>query len=405
MSKFPPVDDQLALIKRGVIELITEGELRAKLERSRKTGRPLIIKAGFDPTAPDLHMGHTVLLRKMRHFEQLGHQVIFLIGDFTGRIGDPSGLNEQRRPMTAAHVQRNANTYKTQVFTILDHRRTQVRFNSEWFSKLSAEQLAQLCGHFTAARIMERDDFQQRLQLGNPLSMLELLYPVLQAYDSVMLEADVELGGTDQRFNLLMGRRLQPDFGQASQVVLLMPLLEGTDGLQKMSKSLGNSIGINDAPHEMFGKTMSIPDPLTVKYAELLTDLELEPLKAMHPMEAKKHLAHGLVRLYHGAPAADRAQAHFERVFQQRQTPEAIDTVTLTMEAPTQLVELLDQPALRARLAAAVPSKSAFRRLIRQGGLRLDGRRVTNVDVSLEPGKAYLLQLGRRHFLRLHTDR
>lgn len=403
-AKFAPAAEQLSLIRRGVVELINEDELARKLERSRHAHRPLVIKAGFDPTAPDLHMGHTVLLRKLGHFQQLGHQVVFLIGDFTGQIGDPSGQNEQRPVLSPDEVKRHAQGYTRQIFKVLDRRRTQVRFNGEWFGKMSAAQLARLAGHFTAARIMERDDFQSRLRAGRPLSIVELLYPILQAYDSVMLKADVELGGTDQKFNLLMGRRLQPDFSQEPQVVLTMPLLEGPDGVQKMSKSLGNAIGINEPAKEIFGKTMSIPDALTMKYAELLTDLDLAALKAMHPLEAKKQLAHELVRLYHGAPLADRAQAEFERVFQQRQTPTAIETRTIRIPVGATFLDLWDQEALRAHFKDVAPSKSAVRRLIQQGGVKLDGQRMVHPDAAIEPSKTYLLQVGRRHFLKLHTQ-
>lgn len=403
-ASFPPVDEQLALLKRGAAEIIGEDELARKLERSRAERRPLVIKAGFDPTAPDLHLGHTVLLRKMRHFQQLGHEVVFLIGDFTGQIGDPSGQSEQRKPMTPAAIKQNAKTYQAQVFKVLDAKRTITRGNSEWFGKMAAADLAKLCGHFTVARVIERDDFQKRLHTGSPISMLELMYPILQAYDSVMLKADIELGGSDQKFNLLMGRRLQPDFGQEPQVVLMMPLLEGTDGAQKMSKSFGNAIGLHEPPEEVFGKTMSLPDTLTLKYAELLTDLDLTSLRSAHPMDAKKRLAHELVRLYHGEASAGRAQTHFKRVFQERQAPEEIPAIAVTLSRPTKLVDLLDAAPVKAALAKTAPSKSAFRRLIQQGGLRLDGARVDNVEAIVEPGRTYLLQLGRRHFFRLETQ-
>src|SRR5215470_327444 len=305
MPNFPPVDEQLAYIKKGAAEIIREPELRERLEKSLKTGTPLRVKAGFDPTAPDLHVGHTVLLRKLKHFQDLGHTVIFLIGDFTGMIGDPTGRSATRPPLTRADIDRNAETYKAQVFKVLDPHKTVVDFNSRWFSKMSVEDMVRLVAKFTVSQMLEREDFHKRFQEEKPIAMHELMYSIVQAYDSVALEADVELGGTDQKFNLLMGRVLQKDFGQPSQIILTMPLLEGTDGVQKMSKSYGNYIGINEPPQEIYGKVMSISDELMWRYYELLTDHPMDYIaqlkQANRPMEAKKELAAQIVRDFQGA--------------------------------------------------------------------------------------------------------
>src|SRR5262249_7625805 len=310
---FPPVDEQLTYIKKGASEIIHERELRERLENSLKTGKPLRVKAGFDPTAPDLHVGHTVLIRKLKHFQDLGHTVIFLIGDFTGMIGDPSGRSVTRPPLTREDINRNAETYKAQVFKILDSQKTVVDFNSRWFSKLTPEDFIRLTAKFTVSQMLEREDFHKRFTEEKPIAMHELLYPIAQGYDSVALEADVELGGTDQKFNLLMGRQLQRDYNQLPQIVLTMPLLEGTDGVQKMSKSYGNYIGITEPPTEMFGKVMSISDDLMWRYYELLTDVtlrEIDELKQAvakgrtHPMELKKELGIRIVKDFHGHDAA-----------------------------------------------------------------------------------------------------
>src|ERR1035437_2942762 len=304
MSTFAPVDEQLTYIKKGSAEIIRESELRAKLEKSRASGKPLRVKAGFDPTAPDLHLGHTVLLRKLKHFQDLGHTVIFLIGDFTGMIGDPTGRSATRPPLTQEQIEQNAETYKTQVFKILDPRKTVVDFNRRWFSKFTADDFVRLAAKYTVSQMLELEEFHKRFAEEKPISLHELLYPLAQGYDSVALEADVELGGTDQRFNLLVGRELQRAYGQESQVVLTMPILEGLDGVQKMSKSLGNAIGIHEAPLEMYGKVMSISDEMMWRYYELLTDVQLEQIAAMktdaasgksHPMALKKELARGVV--------------------------------------------------------------------------------------------------------------
>src|SRR5690348_440987 len=312
MANFPPVDEQLAYIKKGSAEIIHEGELRTRLENSLKTGKPLRVKAGFDPTAPDLHLGHTVLIRKLKHFQDLGHTVIFLIGDFTGMIGDPTGRSATRPHLTREDIERNAETYKAQVFKILDAQKTVVDFNSRWFSKMSVEDFVRLVAKFTVSQMLEREDFHKRFHEEKPIHMHELLYPICQGYDSVALQADVELGGTDQKFNLLMGRQLQKDYGQPSQIVLTMPIIEGTDGVQKMSKSYGNYIGINEPSQEIYGKVMSISDELMWRYYEVVTDVRTEEIARIrqeeHPMAAKKRLARRIVEDFHGPDAAKQAE-------------------------------------------------------------------------------------------------
>ncbi|HYX54189.1 MAG TPA: tyrosine--tRNA ligase, partial [Candidatus Limnocylindrales bacterium] len=336
MANFPPVEEQLAYIKKGAAEIIQKGELRARLENSFKTGKPLRVKAGFDPTAPDLHVGHTVLMRKLKHFQDLGHTVIFLIGDFTGMIGDPTGRSATRPPLTRADVERNAETYKTQVFKILDREKTVIDFNSRWFGQMSVEDFIRVCGHFTVSQMLEREEFSKRFHEEKPIAIHELLYPIVQGYDSVALQADVELGGTDQKFNLLMGRNLQRDYGQPSQIVLTMPLLEGTDGVQKMSKSYGNYIGINEPPQEIYGKVMSISDQLMWRYYELLTDVkqaEIEQMKSsMHPMEAKKNLAAQIVKDFHGEQAATHAAESWAKQFQKDEVPQDVETQEIRLE-------------------------------------------------------------------------
>jgi tyrosyl-tRNA synthetase len=340
MTNFPPVDEQLAYIKKGAAEIIHERELRERLENSFKTGKPMRVKAGFDPTAPDLHVGHTVLIRKLKHFQDLGHTVIFLIGDFTGMIGDPSGRSVTRPPLTRADIDRNAETYKAQVFKILDPQKTVVDFNSRWFSKLTPEDFIRLTAKFTVSQMLEREDFHKRFQEEKPIAMHELLYPVCQGYDSVALEADVELGGTDQKFNLLMGRVLQKDFGQPSQIILTMPILEGTDGVQKMSKSYGNYIGINEPPQEIYGKVMSISDAMMWRYYELLTDVSLSAIEQMkadstsgkqHPMELKKALARRITQDFHGEQVAQAADEGWAKQFQKDEVPEDVTTIAIPL--------------------------------------------------------------------------
>jgi len=341
MANFPPVEEQLAYIKKGAADIIHERELRERLENSLKTGKPMRVKAGFDPTAPDLHVGHTVLIRKLKHFQDLGHTVIFLIGDFTGMIGDPTGRSVTRPPLTRADIDRNAETYKAQVFKILDSQKTVVDFNSRWFSKMSAEDFIRLAAKFTVSQMLEREEFHKRFQEEKPIAIHELLYSICQGYDSVALEADVELGGTDQKFNLHMGRTLQKDFGQPSQIILTMPILEGTDGVQKMSKSYGNYIGISEPPQEIYGKVMSISDELMWRYYELLTDVkvpEIEQMKAdaasgkQHPMELKKALARRIVQDFHGEQAAAAADENWAKQFQKDENPEDLEKVSISLQ-------------------------------------------------------------------------
>ena len=338
MANFPPVDEQLAYIKKGAAEIVKESELRSKLERSLASGKPLRVKAGFDPTAPDLHLGHTVLLRKLKHFQDLGHTVIFLIGDFTGMIGDPTGRSATRPPLSREQIVENSETYKTQVFRILSPEKTVVDFNSRWFSKFSAEDFIRLTAKYTVSQMLEREDFHKRFHAEKPIAMHELLYPLAQGYDSVALEADVEMGGTDQKFNLLVGRELQRAYGQESQVVLTTPILEGLDGVNKMSKSLGNAIGIHEAPLEMYGKIMSISDTMMWRYYELLTDVSIPAIAQMkedaaggkaHPMALKKELARSIVEDFHSAEAAVKAGEDWARQFQKNEVPEEVEEVVV----------------------------------------------------------------------------
>ena len=390
---------QLDLILRGVVEVIHQAELESRLTRSLKEHRPLRIKAGFDPTAPDLHLGHTVLIHKLKHFQDLGHQVIFLIGDFTGMIGDPTGVSETRKALTKEQVQENAKTYQRQIFKILDPQKTLIEFNSRWMGPMSADGLIQLAAHYRVARMMERDDFQKRFQEQKPISIHEFLYPLVQGYDSVALKSDIELGGTDQKFNLLVGRELQRDYALEPQVVITMPLLEGTDGVKKMSKSVGNYIALEDKPGEMFGKIMSISDNLMVRYYELLTTEDLTKVKTVHPMEAKQQLARLIVARYHGEQAAREAQDAFQQKFQEKEFPSEPDVrLSLTKsdlkgDGTIGLTDLVAKTGL-------VPSKSEARRLIIQGGLEVNGQKQTdaNAVLTLVVGQAYQMKVGRRKF-------
>ena len=391
MSTFLPVDEQMDLLEKGAAEIIRVSDLRERLEESRKTGRPLRIKAGFDPTAPDLHLGHTVLMRKLRHFQQLGHTVIFLVGDFTSLIGDPTGRNVTRKPLTREQIDENAVTYKEQVFKILDERATEVRYNSEWLGKLGYEDTIRLTAHFTVSQMLERDEFHKRFQAEQPISLHELLYPVMQGYDSVCLECDVELGGTDQKFNLLCGRELQRNYGQKPQIVLMTPILEGLDGVQKMSKSLGNAIGINEPPAEMYGKLMSISDELMWKYWLLLTDLkqsEVEALKAevsagkLHPMEAKKRLARTITADFHGDEAAMAADENWAKMFQQKETAEDLEEVAVAYAdvagpEPNQI----RLPKLLVALGLAASGAEANRK-IAEKAVKLDGEVAEGYQIS-----------------------
>lgn len=390
---------QLDLMLRGVVEVIHQGELESKLTRSLKEHRPLRVKAGFDPTAPDLHLGHTVLIHKLKHFQDLGHQVIFLIGDFTGMIGDPTGVSETRKALTKEQVQENAKTYQRQIFKILDPQKTLIEFNSRWMGPMTADGLIQLAAHYRVARMMERDDFQKRFQEQKPISVHEFLYPLVQGYDSVALKSDIELGGTDQKFNLLVGRDLQRDYGLEPQVVVTMPLLEGIDGIKKMSKSVGNYIALEDNPGDMFGKIMSISDDLMVRYYELLTTEDLAKVKAAHPMEAKQQLAQLLVMRYHGEEAARKAREGFQQKFQEKEFPNEPDVrlcltkIDLKGDGTISLTDLVAKTGL-------VPSKSEARRLIIQGGLEVNGQKQTdaNAVLTLVVGQAYQLKVGRRKF-------
>jgi len=399
-----PVPEQMAIIRQGCHDIIREEELVARLEKARATGKPLRVKAGFDPTAPDLHLGHTVLIQKLKNFQDLGHQVIFLIGDFTGLIGDPSGKSETRPPLTEEQVKANAATYERQIFKILDPEKTLVDFNSRWMKPMQAQDLIRLAARHTVARMLEREDFHKRYTSQTPISIHEFLYPLIQGYDSVALEADVELGGTDQTFNLLVGRDLQREYGQAPQVVITLPLLEGLDGVQKMSKSLGNYVGIDEPAKEMFGKLMSISDDLMMRYHALLTDItpdELSRLKndlasgAKHPRQVKEDLAKAMVARYHSRAAADHEAREFIRVLRERELPEEIEEVALTVsEANLWLARLMVDAGLAAGTSEA-------RRLITQGGVQVDGEKVTDANLELAAGKTYLLQVGKRRFKRV----
>ena len=393
------VKQQLDLILRGAVEVIHPVELEAKLTRSLKEHRPLRIKAGFDPTAPDLHLGHTVLIHKLKHFQDLGHQVLFLIGDFTGMIGDPTGVSETRKALTRQQVLENAKTYQRQIFKILDPAKTTIEFNSRWMGPMSADGLIQLAAHYRVARMMERDDFQKRYRDQKPISVHEFLYPLVQGYDSVAMKADVELGGTDQKFNLLVGRELQRDYGQESQVVITMPLLEGTDGVKKMSKSVGNYIALEDKPGDMFGKVMSISDALMLRYYELLTTEDLGRVKALHPMEAKQSLAELLVARYHGAEAGQEARREFQQKFQKQEFPDEPDVRLVLASSDLRDGQLISLVDLLAK-TELVPSKSEARRLIGQGGIEVDGQKQNNAStvLTLVPGRQYRLKIGRRKF-------
>jgi tyrosyl-tRNA synthetase len=390
---------QLDLILRGVVEVIHHTDLESKLARSLKENRPLRVKAGFDPTAPDLHLGHTVLIHKLKHFQDLGHHVMFLIGDFTGLIGDPTGVSETRKALTRDQVRENAKTYERQIFKILDPGKTTIEFNSRWMGPMTAEGLIGLAAHYRVARMMERDDFRKRFEEQKPISVHEFLYPLIQGYDSVALKADVELGGTDQKFNLLVGRELQRDYGQEPQVVITMPLLEGTDGVKKMSKSVGNYIALEDKPAEMFGKIMSVSDELMLRYYELLTTEDLTTIARAHPMESKQRLAELIVARYHGREAAQQARESFQQKFQEREFPDEPDVRLTLSQSDLKQGNVISLTELVAR-TGLVPSKSEARRLIIQGGLEIDQRKHSDVNelLTLVSGKTYRLKVGRRKF-------
>ena len=402
------IDEQLEYLRKGTVEIIRESELRAKLENSAKSGKPLRVKLGVDPTAPDIHLGHTVVIRKLRAFQELGHIVIFLIGDFTGLIGDPSGNSATRPQLTRDEINANAETYKQQIFKLLDPEKTVIDFNSRWMDKLGSDGFIRLASHVTVRQILERDDFAKRLAEERPVALHELLYPLTQAYDSVALEADVELGGTDQKFNLLMGRNLQREYAQESQVCLIMPLLEGTDGVQKMSKSLGNYIGINEPPQEIFGKVMSISDDLMWRYYELLTDLRTDEIAALresasnnqvNPRDLKIDLAKRIITDFHSVTAADDAESQFKRIFVQKELPDEIEERTVS-PAVWELKNLLVELGLAS-------SKAEARRLIEQGGVYVDGERCDpkmNQSFSLSPDlPGHDIKVGKRRFVRVRA--
>lgn len=404
------IDEQLEYLRKGTTEIIRKEELRTKLEQSAKTGKPLRVKLGVDPTAPDIHLGHTVVIRKLRAFQELGHTVIFLIGDFTGLIGDPSGNSATRPQLTREEINANAETYKQQIFKLLDPEKTEIRFNSEWMDKLGSDGFIRLAAHVTVKQILERDDFAKRLVDEKPIALHELLYPLTQAYDSVALAADVELGGTDQKFNLLMGRNLQREYKQEAQVCVIMPLLEGTDGVQKMSKSLGNYIGINEAPAEIFGKVMSISDELMWRYYELLTDLTTEQIAALkdqaenaerNPRDIKADLAKLVISDFHSNDDAQKAEAEFVRRFRNKETPDEVEERVLPSNNPQgwDLAHLLVTVGL-------AESKAEARRLIQQGGVSVDGEKqsITNSMTLWKPGMSALLKVGKRRFVRVRFD-
>jgi tyrosyl-tRNA synthetase len=387
------VDEQLTYLKKGSAEIIREADLRAKLEKSRATGKPLRVKLGMDPTAPDLHLGHTVVLRKLKHFQDLGHTAIFLIGDFTGMIGDPTGRSVTRPPLTREQIEENAETYKAQVFKILDPQKTVIDFNRRWMGAFSADDFVRLMAKYTVSQLLEREDFHKRFREEKPISVHELLYPLVQGYDSVALEADVELGGTDQKFNLLVGRELQRAYGQESQVVLTTPILEGLDGVQKMSKSLGNAIGIHEPPLEMYGKIMSISDEMMWRYYELLTDLQVAEIEKMkresHPMQVKKELARRIVADFHSADAAARAGEDWGRRFQKNEVPENVEEAEIAPENRLRI----DKLVARAGLAGSVSDAG---RMVKQGAVRVNGAVVNDPTVVLNISERPTLQVGRK---------
>jgi tyrosyl-tRNA synthetase len=402
------VEEQFKYLKKGCVEIIQEKELKAKLTRSLKEHRPLKVKTGFDPTAPDIHLGHTVLLRKMKHFQDLGHDVIFLIGDFTGLIGDPSGRSSTRPPMTREEIKKNAETYKTQIFKILDRKKTIIDFNSRWLGKLTSFEIINLAAKYTVARILERDDFTNRLKKGIPIFTHEIFYPLMQAYDSVALEADVELGGTDQKFNLLVGREIQREFGQEPQVIITMPLLEGLDGVEKMSKTLDNYVGITESPDEIYGKIMSITDPMMFRYYELLTDDPLSQIEKwkneikegkIHPKDLKSQLAQSIVSDFWGKEEAGKAVEEFERIFKKKELPSKIEEI----EVKTPEISLIDLLAEKN----IFPSRGEAKRTVRQGGVYLDGERIEDIgfQINLKDKSEVILKIGKKNFYKIVTSK
>jgi tyrosyl-tRNA synthetase len=405
---FKPVEEQLAYLRKGVAEIIPEADLKAKLEHSLKTGQPLRVYLGVDPTAPDIHLGHTVVIRKLKQFQDLGHTAIFLIGDFSAMIGDPTGRSETRPPLSREEVDVNAKTYLAQVFKLLDPKKTEVRYNSEWLDKLSSYDVVRLCGHYRLARMLEREDFRSRLANSQPISVHELLYPLLTAYDAVALKSDVEIGATEQKFNLLVHRDIQREYGLPSEVAVTMPILVGLDGQRKMSKSLGNYVGITEAPDEMFGKLMSIPDELMWSYYELVTDRrpdEISALKqqaasgAAHPMDLKMKLATEVIADFHGQEAAQKAADHFQRVFRDRQAPSEAPVMKVLRGPAKKLAALLAELQL-------APSKSEADRLVKQKGVEIDGVLAEDprLDIDLSQPREFLLRAGKKKFLRIVVE-
>jgi tyrosyl-tRNA synthetase len=409
-SQKEEIERQLQILGRGVAEIVPEDEFRAKLEQSIVTAKPLRVKLGLDPSAPDLHVGHTVVLHKLRQFQELGHTIQLLIGDFTGRIGDPTGKSETRKQLTEEDVKRNAVTYVEQFAKIMDVSKLEVQYNSRWLSAMNFADVVRLSSHVTVARMLERDDFTKRYQSGQPISIHEFFYPLMQGYDSVALESDIELGGTDQKFNLLMGRQLQKEYGKEPQIAITLPILEGLDGVQKMSKSLGNYIGINEPANEIYGKTMSVPDELMLKYYELVTDLTNEELLALregiaeervHPRDAKMELARKFVTMFHSAQAAEEAEAHFKRVFQQRALPEEIPVV----EISSQLFE--DDSIWIAKLLVELhltASSGEARRMIQGGAVKIDEQKVEDVNAQIKVQNGMVIQVGKRKFAKIQLQ-
>jgi tyrosyl-tRNA synthetase len=399
------IKEQLKIINKGAAEIIPEEELIKKLEKSIKENKPLRIKLGLDPSAPDIHLGHTVVLRKMKAFQDLGHKVVIIIGDYTGMIGDPTGKSETRKQLTQEQVLENANTYQEQIFKILDKNKTEVRFNGEWFSKMSFMEVGNLASNYTVARMLERDDFKKRFTNNQAISIHEFFYPLMQGYDSVAIQSDVEMGGTDQKFNILMGRTLQKEYNQDTQIALLMPILEGTDGVKKMSKSLGNYIGINEDPKDMYGKTMSIPDELIIRYFELVTDEHPDNIEKMkndmkedkvNPRDLKMILAKEIVRLYHGEEKAIEAEEHFKSVFQKKNLPDEIQDLEISLEDSEDGIFFIPKLVTTLNLS---PSTSEARRLIKQGGIKINGEKISEEKLFINDGD--IIQVGKRKFAKL----
>ncbi|ABO50175.1 tyrosyl-tRNA synthetase [Desulforamulus reducens MI-1] len=398
---------QLEIIRRGVAEIVPEEELVEKLKKSVASNKPLHIKLGLDPSAPDIHLGHTVVLQKLRQFQELGHNITIILGDFTGRIGDPTGKSVARKPLTEEEVLANARTYEQQIFKILDPEKTKVHFNSTWLAPLKFEDVIKLAATTTVARMLEREDFTKRMRENLPISIHEFFYPLMQGYDSVALEADIEMGGTDQKFNLLMGRTLQKEFGQEPQVAIMMPILEGLDGVNKMSKSLGNYIGIDEPPQEMYGKTMSLPDELMVRYFELVTPVPLEEVKAiakgledgsLHPRDVKMRLGREIVTFYHGPEAALQAEDHFKTVFQKGEIPDEIDEFLVSGDLLEEGLVALPKLLTQAKLAG---TNSEARRLIKEGAVKINGEKATDPNMRLKPQEGMIIRTGKRKFAKL----